>query len=201
MRCWAIEFELGGWVYEIPALPAVDWWPVLVSGDPSRVLDFVTSTPDDPNNLDDLLLSVVLEPDELRTVLIDAIEEAAGRSFHASFVLATMANQQWPLINGVLAQRGFRWDEQPLGAALDAIYFVVASRLEKDPLAKFLATLDNESLTTKKPTVRQRAKVNSNFSDIAGPRPTTGVRSTGAPSDSARPKTRTRPRPPRPAAP
>ncbi|HEU4752426.1 MAG TPA: hypothetical protein VFU47_04885, partial [Armatimonadota bacterium] len=193
MRCWAIELELGGRTYEVPALPAVDWWPVLVSADLGQILDFVVSTPEDPFNLDDLLLDGAFTTAELTQALTDALEEVAGRSFHAAFVLATVANSQWAAINGAMVQGGFRWDEQPLGAALDAIYAVVTGRLNEEALKKFLALLDNEALTTGgKPTPRQRAKVETEFESMAGPKPTAGVVATGARSGSGRPKTQPR---------
>lgn len=195
MRCWAIGIELGGREFEIPALPAVDWWPVLASGDLGLILDFIVSTPDDPGNVDELLLSGALTAEELGQALTDTIEEAAGRSLHAAIVLATVANAQWAAIGGELAQTGFRWDEQPLGAALDAIYATITAWLEKDDLAKFLALLENEGLTKGKPSARQRARVEAEFESMAGPRPTTGVVATSERSGSERPRTRPRPQP------
>lgn len=197
MRCWAIEIELGGRTYEVPALSAVDWWPVFAAADPTLILDFIVSTPDDPFNLDDLLLDGKIDAAELRTALIDTVEEAAGRTFHAALVLVIVAASQWQAINGALVRRGFRWEDQPIGAALDAIYAEVTGRLDKDELTKFLALLENESLTTGKRRGRNRDKVTSEFEALAGPVPKGGVKSTGAPSDSARTRTRTRPRPPR----
>jgi hypothetical protein len=195
MRCWAVEIELGGRVFEIPALPAVEWWPVLASGDVSQILDFIVSSPDDPDNVDELILSGAVTGEELTQALTDAIEETAGRSLHAAFVLTIVASNQWAVVGGALAQTGFRWDEQPLGAALDAIYEILTSRMEKDNLDKFLALLDNEALTRGKPTARQRAKVRDEFESMAGPRPTTGVVATGELSGSERPRTRPRPQP------
>lgn len=200
MRCWAVEIELGGRVYDIPVLPAVDWWPVLSSGDLGQILDFVVSTPDDLMNLDDLLLSGELTTEDLTQALTDAIEETTGRSFHASFVIATVANAQWATLNGTLVQRGFRWDEQPLAAALDALYVEITGRLEKDELAKFRALLENEALTGGKRRGRNRRKVLTEFEEMAGPRPTTGVVATGEPSGSGRPRTQPRPQPRRQGA-
>lgn len=194
MRCWALELDLGGRTFDVPALPAADWWPVLVSGDLGQILDFAVSTSGD---LDDLLLAGEVTEVELVRALTDAMEETAGRSLHASTVLASLAVMHWASINGAMVLRGFRWDQQPLGAALDAVYAEVTGRLEKKQLDEFLALLENEALTSGKPTPRQRAKMVDEFEGMAGPRPTSGVKSTGAPSDSARPKTRTQPRPPR----
>jgi len=197
MRCWAIELELGGRTYDVPALSAVDWWPVLTSGDPSRILDFVVSTPDDPFNLDDLLLDGEIDATELGEALIDALEAAAGRTVFTSMVLARVASTAWASINGALVKRGFRWEGQPLGAALDAVYAEVTGRLGEKELAKFLALLENEGGKKRQPT----EAVLNEFESMAGPRPTAGAVATGGPSDNARPKTRPRPRPPRPAAP
>jgi hypothetical protein len=196
MRCWAIELELGGRTFDVPALPAVDWWPVISSGDLTQILDFVVSTPGDPNSLDEMILREGLGSD-LTEVLSDAVEAAAGRTFHAARVLAIVAESQWASINGAMVARGFRWDLQPLGAALDAIYAEVISRLDKEALTKFLAVLENEALTKGGRKAKVSEKVVEEFEGFAGPRPTSGVKSTGGPSDNARPKTRRRPRPPR----
>lgn len=194
MRCWAIEMELGGRTFEVPALPAIEWWPVIASGDLDLILDFVSSSPDDPDNIDDMILSGSISAEELTRTLTDVVEEIAGRSFHAAIVLARVANAQWASVNGSLVQSGFRWDQQPLGAALDALYEVIMSRLEKDNRDKFLALLDSEALTTGRPSRRQRAKIRNEFETMAGPRPTTGVVATDALSGSARPRTQPRPR-------
>jgi hypothetical protein len=192
MRCWAIEIELGGRTYDVPALSAVDWWPVLGGANPLDVLDIVES-----NDLDDRVLAGELDHESMIDSLREAVEEAAGRSFHAAVILVMVANSQWPVISGQLVRNGFRWEGQPLGAALDAIYTIVVEVMSKEDRDKFLALLDNESLTNGKPTKRQRAKLDDEFASIAGPKPTTGVKATGAPSDSARPKTRPRLQPPR----
>jgi hypothetical protein len=200
MRCWAVDIELGGRVFEIPALPAVDWWPVVSEMDLGLILDFITSSPDDPHNVDDLLLSGAFTAQELTTTLTEAFEEVAGRSLHVAFVLATVAKTGWSTINGTLATAGFRWDEQPLGAALDALYAAIVERLDKEALDKFLALLDNETLTSGKPTKRHRKKVLDEFETMAGPKPTSGAVATGGPSGSGRPRTRPRLQPRRPAA-
>ena len=201
MRCWPIELELGGRTYDVPALTAVDWWPVLTSGDLTQILDFVVSTPDDPANLDDLLLFGAFDQGELYQSLADTIEVVAGRSLHVSMVLASVAEMHWASINGALVRRGFRWEGQPLGAALDAIYAEVTGRLDEEALGKFEGLLADESVTQPGGKRKPSERVVSEFEAMAGPRPTAGAVATGEPSDSARPKTRPRPRPPRPSGP
>lgn len=198
MQVWAIEIDLGGRTFDVPALPAAFWLPILLEGNPLRVLDLIEEGSEE---LDDLLLSGQLDPDGLVEALVVAIEQAAGRPFHAAFVLAQVAQTQWATVSGLLAERGFDWSTRPLGAALDAIYSIVAKHLKEDAVAQFHQLLDNPmSLSSGRRRRVNRDKALADFEQVAGPRPE-GVKATGARSGSARPKTRPRPQPRRQAAP
>lgn len=193
MECWPIEIELGGRTYQVPALSAVDWWPIVVGLDLMAILDLI----EDPGrDLDDVMLSGEIPYDEMMGALRDTLEAAAGRSLHVAYVLAVTAEQGWMRINGDLIRRGFRWEGMPLGAALDAIYAtVMAAFMKQEDLDTWLALLNDESRTMsgKKRTASEEAR--REFETMAGPPPTTGARSTVARSGSARPRTRTQPRP------
>ncbi len=196
MRCWAATTELGGRGFEAPALSAADWWPVLVGADLDAFLDMFVSGPD----LDVMLLDGTITRADLSQAFTDAIEAATGRSFHASFVLATVATLQWPAIGGQLAREGFRWDERPIAAALDAIHSIVVNGLEDKKRDEFLALLENDTLTQpgKKRTPSKR--VIDEFESMAGPRPAptpSRAKANGGQSGSRPPRTQTRPRRPR----
>lgn len=203
VQVWAIEIDLGGRTFEVPALPAAAWLPVLLDGNPLMVLDLIESTAVDSdvdNDVDALILSGQVQADEIIETLTTAIEQAAGREFHCAFVIAQVARAQWPTVNGILAERGFRWNEEPLGAALDAIYSIVTKHLAEDALAKFHRLLDTPiSLSPNRRRRPNREKALADFEAMAGPRPA-AVPATGARSGSARSRTRTRPRPRHPAA-
>lgn len=192
MRCWAITVDLGGKEFEIPALPAADWWPVLVSANPRRVLDLLKSNDAD---LDAMLLDGELTSAEIGEAVTDAIEEATGRSLHVSLVLALAADGHWPTIGGYLVQMGFRWDQQPIGAALDAIYAVIIGNMAEEARAKFEAVLENESLTQPGKKRTPSEKVMTEFEAMAGPRPAPAPpgqqprQSSAGPSGSAPPRT------------
>jgi hypothetical protein len=198
MRCWAITVELGGREFDIPALPAVDWWPILVSGNFSEIVDILKST--DGADLDCMLLDGTVSGADLSEAITDAIEEATGRSAHASFVLATVATSAWSMVGGQMAREGFRWDVQPIGAALDAVYNIVVGSLEKENRAKFLTMLENETISQPGRKRTPSQKIVEEFEAMAGPRPAPaplpGKASAGL-SGSPRTRTRTRPRPPR----
>lgn len=188
--------ELGGREFDIPALPAVDWWPVLTDQGPAAVVDLLKSDVD----LDAMLLDGRITSADLSEVIRDVIEEATGRTYHAAFVLATVASVSWPAIGGQLAQSGFRWDRQPIGAALDAVYGIVVGNLEEKERDKFLALLEDESVSQpgKKRTPTQ--KVVTEFETMAGPRPAPAPlpgKASAEPSGSPRPRTPRQPRQPR----
>lgn len=194
MRCWAITVELGGREFEIPALPAADWWPVVSDPDLSRILDIVSSS----NDLDEMLLSGQITAEELGNTLMEAIEEATGRAFHAVLVITHVANRQWSAVGGEMARAGFRWDVQPIGAALDlAFRSILACIPDKEAQDKFLGLLENEALTTGKVTTQGRERAMADFEAMAGPRPT-AARATAGRSGSGLPRTpppRPQPRP------
>lgn len=202
MRCWAITVELGGREFEIPALPAVDWWPVIADATAFGLVDLLTST--EGADLDAMLLDGRVTHVEMTEVMMDAISEATGRTFHASFALAIVAGMHWPVVGGQLARDGFRWDVLPIGAALDAVYAVIMESFpgDKDGEAarkKFADLLEDDTLTQpgKKRTPSQR--VMTEFEAMAGPMPAPAPlpgKASAEPSASQRPRTRTRPRQP-----
>jgi hypothetical protein len=197
MRCWAITLEIGGREYEIPALPAVDWWPVLLSGGPGQVIGLIPSKLGDPDDLDAQLLAGEVDGKELGSVLTEAIEEATGRSMHVATVLAIIAHDRWDIVGPAVAQTGFRWDQQPIGAALDLIYGIVLAGMDEENRTKFLQLLENESLTQPGKKRQPTERVIKEFEAMAGPRPAPRPRpgrSSAAPSDGVRPRTPRQPR-------
>lgn len=186
--------ELGGREFDIPALPAVDWWPVLA--DPTL---FTELLPDDAD-LDGMLLDGTVTSADLTEVVEDVIQEATGRTFHAAFVLTTVASVSWPAVGGQLARDGFQWDRQPIGAALDAIYAIVVASLEDKSRDKFLALLEDESVSRPGRKRTPSQKVVDEFETMAGPRPTPAPlpgKASAERSGSQPTKTRTQPRQPR----
>lgn len=186
VRIWGVEIELAGRTFDIPAKPAADWWPVFLSGNPTEALDFILSNPDDPESIDELLLTGEIAGEELAEALIDALEEVAGRPFQVAAMLAMVTVKHWAEVNGTLVRSGFRWDEMPIGAALDALYSIWVENFKPEDRVKFDAMLDRPIPGTRRRIDRQQAM--QDFEAIAGPRPTSRPAS-AAPSDSEPPRT------------
>lgn len=199
MRCWAITVEMGGREFEIPALPAVAWWPVIASMQPIDILDMLKSSSEtDEFELDGMLLDGQVTGKELSGVLRDVIEEVTGRTIQAAYVLALTATERWDVVGPAMAQTGFRWDVQPIGAALDLVYSVIMSALKEENQKKFEALLEKDFSTPSRDRVPDQ-RVISEFEAMAGPRPAPAPlpgKATAVPSDGQRPRTRTRLRQP-----
>lgn len=183
LKVWGAEFTVKGRTFDVPALPASEWFPILLQDDPLAVLDLVEG------DVDDLLVSGEVTLEELSGALADVVEEVTGRSLHVCRVLAGTAYHSWMTFNGAMTMAGFRWDVQPIGAALDAVYHLVLKWSDEDGTRKFLDLLENEALSNPG-SDRAKKKAEDDFSAMAGPRPTGGVLSTGAPSVGSRPRSR-----------
>lgn len=198
LRIWAVELELAGRVFQIPPLPAADWLPVLIEGDLFAIMEMVP----DSSNVDELILSGEVTAEQLTTALTAVIEQVTGRPLHAAIITAQLTQHMWPVIGGELAVSGFRWDQQPIGAALDAIRYVVIRSL-----ARSKETLDTakkiEAMIDKEVSTIDRSKALDDFETMAGPRPTgavpAGVPATGGRSAGNTPRSRPRRGLPRPA--
>lgn len=204
MRIWAVEFELGGRIFEVPALPAADWFPLLVQGDTMAVINLIRESEPDPEqpeapDLDEMILNGQVTVADLEEAVIEIIEQVSGRSLNATLALVQIAQALWTrVVGGELARCGFRWDEVSLGTALDAIYTVVMGRLKPEAAQRFQAIIDSSPGDPGQRRRPNRQKAMAEFEEMAGPKPQP-VKATAGPSGGGRPRTRPRP-PQRPQA-
>lgn len=210
IRCWGIGVELGGIEYDIPALPAAAWWPLLAEMDPSLMLDMI-----DDQHLLDRLLSGEIGQEELSERLIEVVEEVAGRSMMAAVTICHLAQMHWAVVNGQLIRDGVRWDVLSLGAVLDAMHALFMERFgdtKNDKTGRlyrdeYLAMLEAPMPGAGKADHHQRQRALTDFEASAGPRPTYVLRRPELPDGASAPLERssvarsggTRSRTPRPS--
>lgn len=139
LRCWAVEVDFAGGVLRIPPLPASEWLICLTGLNVLSLLDLV----EDRDDADWLLSSgVAWELPDLERALGELLVAAAGRSVDATLVLASVAREHWHLVGADLARMGVRFDQVPLGAALDAIYASMCRMLDEKSLPRFNELLE-----------------------------------------------------------
>lgn len=135
---WAIEVTIGEQVARVPPLPASDWLPVLMTGDARNALDLVEGDFD----LTSALLhegATVEDVVEQVTILVEAV---AGRALVTALTIAEFARDRWDLIGPDMARIGLRFDQVPLGYALDAIWSTMLRVVDEKAAARFVAEVD-----------------------------------------------------------
>ncbi|MCZ7478880.1 hypothetical protein [Micromonospora sp. WMMC273] len=113
-----VEVTIGGRIYRIPALPAVDWMTALSEG---TWLDIVPALLEDTGDeLDDALEDGSVTHEDLITAAKDAVEVAAGVKWWTAVRLV----QATAHVAGELALAGLDMTRVSLGAAVQAVYRV-----------------------------------------------------------------------------
>lgn len=156
LRVWAVEVVLAERTLVIPALPAADWLPVLMTLDPMAVFDLVEGF----DLVAEILAGVTLA--ELSGAAEEILEAATGRSARAALTIAGAAGGRWEVIGADLARVGVDFTRISIGAALDAIYGSIARHMDEKGIAQFNLMLDaagsGSSLANAEPFGRERPK-------------------------------------------
>lgn len=131
LRSWALDVDIAGATYTIPALPASGWLMAVASG---SYLDIVPGLLEGPGEaLDDLLLDG--DPDGLcQAAARAAIGAASGTSWWTATRLARAISTTW--IGGEFTLQGVDADRVPFGAYLAAAYRLVSRRLDDQQRAR-----------------------------------------------------------------
>lgn len=124
---------MGGEYFEIPALPAADWLPVLMC-DPLELEDIFPGMagPQAHQAIEDMLLEGVLNLGELKKLSIDILDQVTGRTWYVGLNIAAAAWNSWEIIGGELVFRGVRATDISLAAWLDAVYLIIMRNLDQD---------------------------------------------------------------------
>lgn len=137
LRIWALEVDLGGETFVVPARPAADWF--------LAILDEDTPLPLIPGLMDrgaeerivDLLLDDLTTAEEIVTRSRELLTAAAGRPWWEADRLIRSAGASWQVIGGELIRLGVDLDKVSLAAALNAIYVVCVRTMDEKERNKF----------------------------------------------------------------
>lgn len=139
-----VYVTVGEWEYEIPPLPAADWFAAVLAEDGGAIVPGLLCAADRKDIWADFLSGAVAAED-VAEVERAALTAAAGRPWWQAdrLIRNTMADENRAILFGELMLRGLRLEEISLAAALDAIYALVRRLLSHDEpaLARFEAGL------------------------------------------------------------
>lgn len=134
--------DLGGREYEIEPCSAAQWLAVLLPNplDLSEILPGMLSDAGE-EELEEALMAGQVSEADMREACLEVISMASGRNWWWALNLVQSAATIWLQVYGQLISHGVRFDQLPLGAALDAMYASIAARMDKDQLRSFNSDL------------------------------------------------------------
>lgn len=137
LKVWALEVELAGQTFVVPARPAADWF--------LAILDEDTPLPLIPGMMDghaeeeiiDMLLAGEIAPELIVTRSRELLTAAAGRPWWEADRLIRSSGAQWHIIGGELTRLGVDLHKEPLAAVLNAIYVICVKTMDEKERNKF----------------------------------------------------------------
>lgn len=137
LRIWAIEVDLAGQTFVVPARPAVDWFLAILDEDVPLPLIPGMMGGDAEDRVADLLLDGEVTPEDIAKRSRELLTAAAGRPWWEADRLIRSSGASWHIIGGELTRLGVDLGRVSLAAALNAIYVVCVRTMDEKERAKF----------------------------------------------------------------
>lgn len=137
LRIWALEVELAGETFVVPARPAADWFLAILDEDVPLPLIPGMMNADAEERISDLLLDGVVTPELITTRSRELLTAAAGRPWWEADRLIRSSGASWHIIGGELTRLGVDLSAVSLAAALNAIYVVCVRTMDEKERNKF----------------------------------------------------------------
>jgi hypothetical protein len=137
LRIWALDVELAGETFVVPARPAVDWFLAIL--DEEVPLPLIPGMMDDAaeERITDMLLDGEVDAEEIAVRSRELLTAAAGRPWWEADRLIRSSGASWHIIGGELTRLGVDLGKVSLGAALNAIYVICTRTMDEKERNKF----------------------------------------------------------------
>jgi hypothetical protein len=137
LRIWALDVELAGETFMVPARPAVDWFVAILDEDVPLPLIPGLMDADAEERITDLLLDGEVDAELITARSRELLTAAAGRPWWEADRLIRSAAASWHIIGGELTRLGVDLGAVSLAAALNAIYVVCVRTMDEKERNKF----------------------------------------------------------------
>lgn len=137
LRIWALDVELAGETFTVPARPAADWFLAILDEDTPMPLIPGMMDAAAEDRIGDLLLDGELDGEVVTVRSRELLTAAAGRPWWEADRLIRSAGASWHIIGGELTRLGVDLDRVSLAAALNAIYVVCVRTMDDKERTKF----------------------------------------------------------------
>lgn len=137
LKIWALEVELAGETFMVPARPAVDWFLAIL--DDEAVLPLIPGMmgPEAEERIGEMLLDEEIDTDLIVTRSRELLTAAAGRNWWEADRLIRSSAASWHIIGGELTRLGVDLEKVSLAAALNAIYVICVRTMDEKERNKF----------------------------------------------------------------
>lgn len=137
LKIWALEVDLAGHVFVVPALPAVAWFLAILDEDVPLPLIPGLMDADAEEQIADLLLDGEVTAEDIAIRSRELLTAAAGRPWWEADRLIRSSGASWHIIGGELTRLGVDLASVSLAAALNAIYVVCVRTMDEKERNKF----------------------------------------------------------------
>jgi hypothetical protein len=129
----AVDVELGDWSYQIPELPASSWIVAIADPDGGAIVPGLLEPEDQRLVWRDITMGR-LHPESLSEAWRDVVTAVTGRPWweSARLVLSATSRENWPVIQGKLAQRGVDLDACSIGAFCNIVHTMAIQACENE---------------------------------------------------------------------
>jgi hypothetical protein len=171
LKIWALDVELGGETFTVPARPAAEWFIAILTEDVALPLIPGLMTDGAEERISEMLLDGELEIELIVTRSRELLTEAAGRPWWEADRLIRSSAASWHIIGGELTRLGVDLGRVSLAAALNAIYVICVRTMDEKERNKFdidlrLPPIGVEGVTTEE--MYDQAAAESAFAALMG---------------------------------
>lgn len=137
LKIWALDVELAGETFVVPARPAAEWFLAILSEDVPLplipgLMDAVAE-----ERIGDMLMDGEVTAELIITRSRELLTEASGRPWWEADRLIRSSAASWHIIGGELTRLGVDLDRVSLAAALNAIYVICVRTMDEKERNKF----------------------------------------------------------------
>jgi hypothetical protein len=137
LKIWALDVDLGGQTFTVPALPAADWFLAILAEDVPLPLIPGLLDGEAEGEITDMLLAGEITPDDVIKRSRELLTAAAGRPWWEADRLIRSSAASWNIIGGELTRLGVDLHAVSLAAALNAIYVICVRTMDEKERNKF----------------------------------------------------------------
>lgn len=137
LKIWALEVELGGETFMVPAQPASDWFLAILDEDAALPLIPGMMEEAAEVRIAEMLLDEAITIELLITRQRELLTAAAGRPWWEADRLIRSSGRDWHIIGGELTRLGVDLDKVSLAAALNSIYVICIRTMDEQERNKF----------------------------------------------------------------